>query len=196
MSIEIKTYTGRDIEPYLNDLARLRIAIFRDFPYLYDGSIEYEENYLRRYTESPDSLAVLVSEGGQIVGASTAIPMEDENEAFRRPFIEQGYNPSGIFYCGESVLSKEYRGRGIYASFFTEREKYARKLKRFNIICFCAADRPHTHPLKPAGYQPLDPVWNKFGYEKHPELTTTYSWKDLDREEETKKEMVFWLKKL
>jgi hypothetical protein len=27
---------------------------------------------------------------------------------------------------------------------------------------------------------PLDQFWNKRGYFKHPELSTTYSWKDFD----------------
>jgi hypothetical protein len=36
--------------------------------------------------------------------------------------------------------------------------------------------------------------WNKRGYFKHPELNTTYLWKDLDEAQETAKPMIFWLK--
>ncbi|WP_339374086.1 hypothetical protein [Methylogaea oryzae] len=57
--ITIKCLSGRAIEPYLSDLARLRIEVFRDFPYLYDGTQEYEEKYLRTYVNSPDSVVVL-----------------------------------------------------------------------------------------------------------------------------------------
>jgi hypothetical protein len=41
---------------------------------------------------------------------------------------------------------------------------------------------------------PLDKFWNKRGYVKHPELKTTYTWKDLDDNVETAKPMTFWLK--
>ena len=32
-----KRVTGSDIAPHVEDLARLRIEVFREFPYLYDG---------------------------------------------------------------------------------------------------------------------------------------------------------------
>jgi GNAT superfamily N-acetyltransferase len=197
-SITIKRFTGQDpeLQRYLPDLARLRIEVFRDFPYLYDGSYEYEEKYLKTYTQSPESVIVLVLDGEKVVGATTGIPMEHETEEFQKPFLEHGYDPKKIFYCGESVLLKDYRGRGIYPKFFEEREGHARSLGRFDWSCFCCVQRPENHPRRPADYVPLDRVWSKFGYVKHPELTTTYTWKDLDEETESPKPMVFWLKPL
>ena len=38
--------TGADVRTVLDDVARLRISVFRDFPYLYDGSLDYERDYL------------------------------------------------------------------------------------------------------------------------------------------------------
>ena len=196
MAIFIKTVSGKQITPYLADLARLRITIFREYPYLYDGSKEYEEAYLRTYTESDESVVVLVFDHETLVGASTGVPMSDESEEFRRPFERNGYNTDTVFYCAESVLKKEYRGRGIYPTFFSERERHARKLNRFSLICFCAVERPPAHPLRPQNYSPLDSVWKKFGYNRHPELTTEYSWKDVDEDTESGKKMVFWLKEI
>jgi len=43
---------------------------------------------------------------------------------------------------------------------------------------------------------PLDAFWNRRGFVKHPELHTTFSWQDLDENEESLKPMVFWLKHL
>lgn len=196
MNLQIKIFKGLEIAPFIPELAQLRIEIFRDFPYLYDGSFEYEENYLKTYSQSPDSLAVIVFDGDHAVGVSTGLPMEDETEEFKKPFLDQGYDPGKIFYCGESILKTEYRGNGLYKRFFKEREHHARKLDRFDIICFCGVNRPENHPLKPKHYKPLDPIWNKFGYIKHPELKTTYMWKDIDEKEETGKEMIFWLKSI
>ena len=192
--IEIKHLSGREIEPYLADLARLRIEVFREFPYLYDGSPEYEERYLQPYVESPESILVLASDAGRVIGASTGLPMEHETDEFKQPFAQHGYDPARIFYCGESVLQKDYRGRGIYKQFFTGREGQALKLGRFDWCSFCCVVRPADHPLRPADYAPLDPVWTRFGYVRHPELETHYAWKDVGETEETRKPMVFWLK--
>ena len=46
--ITIRVLTGNDpaLREVVSDLARLRIEIFRDFPYLYDGTLAYEERYI------------------------------------------------------------------------------------------------------------------------------------------------------
>lgn len=194
--IAIRTLSGRELAPYLADLARLRIAVFREFPYLYDGSAEYEEKYLQTYLDSPDSVVILALDGETVIGASTGLPMTDETEEFQTPFLEHRYDPARVFYCAESVLLPEYRGKGIYKHFFTGREDHARKLGRFDWCAFCCVQRPEDHPRRPADYAPLDPVWRKFGYVKHPELVAAYQWKDLGEEEESFKPMVFWLKSL
>ena len=196
MKLTTQTVQGKQIRPYLEDLARLRIQIFRGYPYLYDGSMDYEKSYLQTYLQSDDSLAVLVFDGHELVGASTGVPMSDESEEFRRPFEQQGYRTDEIFYFGESVLKKDYRGRGVYRIFFKKRENHVKKLQRFSMVCFCAVERPDHHPLRPDHYQPLDPIWKKFGYKKHPELHTTYSWKEVHEEQESDKKMSFWLKRL
>jgi GNAT superfamily N-acetyltransferase len=194
--ISIKHLSGKDLDPWIADLARLRITVFRDFPYLYDGTIEYEENYLQTYGRSPESVIVLALDGNQVVGASTGLPMEDETPEFQKPFVDLGYDPAKIFYCAESVLLKEYRGKGIYKQFFIGREGHARKLGRFDWCSFCCVQRPAEHPLRPADYVPLDAVWTKFGYVKHPELRASYDWKDVDQPQETAHDMVFWLKSI
>lgn len=194
----IKRLTGADPElpAFLPDLARLRIRVFRDFPYLYDGTVEYEENYLKTYTACPESVVVLVLDQDRVVGASTGLPMAAETPEFQQPFVENGYDPARVFYCAESVLLPEYRGRGIYPKFFAEREGHAIRLGRFDLAAFCCVQRPEDHPLRPRDYVPLDGVWSRFGYVKHPELLTRYHWKDVDEAEETAKPMVFWLKPL
>lgn len=195
-SLDITHLSGPAIAPYLTSLARLRITVFREFPYLYDGTEEYEARYLQTYINSPDSIAVLVLDGEKIVGASTGLPMAHEEAEFQKPFVTQGYNPSKLFYCAESVLLPEYRGRGVYKSFFQGRENHARKLGGFTHLTFCGVERPIDHPLRPADYTPLDAIWRKFGYQQHPELRTTYVWKDINATTESPKPMVFWMKAL
>ena len=42
--IEIVPLTGNNLESALLPLAELRIRVFRDWPYLYEGSLDYEKN--------------------------------------------------------------------------------------------------------------------------------------------------------
>ncbi|TFH85428.1 N-acetyltransferase [Billgrantia azerbaijanica] len=193
--IQLTTCQGQAIAPHLDDLARLRIRVFRDFPYLYDGDFDYEATYLRRYAECPDSLFVLAFDGDSLVGASTGMPLTDDVAEFRAPFERAGYDIAQVFYYGESVLLPEYRGRGIGKAFMVEREGHAAR-QGFSLVAFCAVERPDDHPLKPEGYVPLHGFWRAQGYERQPELTTTFHWKDIDQDEETDKPMVFWLKSL
>ena len=194
--MQIKIVHGPDIHPHIPDLARLRIAVFRAFPYLYEGSEDYEADYLSTYARSPESLFVLALDGGRIVGASTGVPMADETAAFKAPFVAAGLDPETIFYFGESVLLPGWRGRGLGVRFFEEREAYARRLGRFDLCAFCAVERPADHPLRPADYVPLDDFWSRRGYVHRPDLRTTFSWKDVGEAEETEKPMSFWLKKV
>lgn len=194
--LQVQRLSGEAINPYLADLARLRIQVFREFPYLYDGSLNYEQKYLKIYADRPESVMVLVWDGEQVIGASSGLPLEVETQAVIAPFMAQGYEPRRIFYYGESVLLPEYRQRGLGRRFFEEREAHVRALQRFDIACFCAVERPVDHPRRPADYRPLDAFWQRCGFRRHPELHTTFSWRDLDEAADSAKPMVFWLKTL
>ncbi|GGM20876.1 GNAT family N-acetyltransferase [Deinococcus aerophilus] len=194
--MKVERYTGEGIRDVLSDLARLRVTVFRDFPYLYEGSPEYEASYLQTYLNTPESLAVVVPDGDRVVGASTAMPLSAETPDLQAPFQAGGYDVETIFYLAESVLQPEYRGRGLGITFFEEREAHARRLGRFRYAAFCAVQRPENHPRRPEGYVPLDAFWQKRGYTKRLELSTTLTWQDLDETAESPKPMTFWLKDL
>ncbi|MGB5063943.1 MAG: GNAT family N-acetyltransferase [Candidatus Competibacter sp.] len=195
-SLHVQRLSGYAIDPYLSALARLRIQVFREFPYLYQGSTAYEEKYLKTYASTPDSVLVLVRDGERVVGASSGLPLVVEPPDVIQPFTACGYDSQRIFYYGESVLLPEYRGRGLGKRFFEEREAHIRSLGRFELAGFCAVERPADHPRRPATYRPLDAFWNRYGFVKHPELRTTFSWRDLDEDAESPKPMAFWLKHL
>lgn len=187
--------TGSELAPWLQAVAELRIRVFRDFPYLYDGSLEYERDYLQTYVESDTAVCVLALDGDRVIGASTGLAMTDETEEFRQPLVEAGLDIDSVFYCAESVLLPDYRGQGLYRAFFEEREAHARSLGKA-LSVFCAVQRPEDHPLKPKDYQPLDPVWKRFGYRPMPEIQATFPWKDIDQPVETDKPLMFYRKYL
>ena len=191
----VETLAGAAVEQAIADLARLRMVVFRDFPYLYDGDPDYERQYLRKFAQLPESTLVVARDDGAIVGASTGLPMANAEDEVAVPFRAHGRDPAQHYYFGESVLLPAYRGQGIGVAFFARREERARALG-FRYATFCAVDRPANHPRRPKDYVPLDTFWTHRGYTKHPELVATFTWKEVGEAEETPKTLTFWVKTL
>ena len=195
-AISVAPVTGAALKSLLPALAHLRIEVFRDYPYLYDGSLDYEERYIAEFAAAADTVVVVARDGEEIVGMATASPMQGHADAFAEPFRERGYDVAKLFYCGESVLRRTYRGRGIGHAFFDHREAHGRALGRFTHVTFCGVVRPVDHPLRPADYRPLDDFWWKRGYAPLPGVRAQFSWKDIDKAAPDEKAMQFWIKTL
>lgn len=199
-ALRIENLTGASIVPALADVARLRIEVFREWPYLYDGSLAYEHDYLAGFAASRDALIVAAWDGARIVGAATAAPLTGHTADFALLFANHGIDPERVFYCGESVLLPGYRGSGVGRSFFERREAHARACTGskgpFELIAFCAVMRAVDDPRVPAGYRPLDEFWSRRGYRAASGLVGRYAWKEIGAAEETEKPMQFWMKPL
>lgn len=194
MSVTTRVLTGTALAEALDDVARLRIAVFRDFPYLYDGSLDYERDYLRAYL-SPGAVVVVALDDGRIVGVATGAPMADHAADFGAAFADRPEPLDQIFYCAESVLLPDYRGQGLGHAFFDAREGHARTLgARWS--AFCSVIRPADHPARPADYRPLDGFWTRRGYQPLPGVVAQFSWRDLDQPAETTKNLQFWMRPL
>lgn len=191
--MQVEVLTGPAVEAALGDLAALRIAVFRAFPYLYDGDLAYETQYMRSYRDNPRAVLVVARDGERIVGAATGMPLVDHGDAAQLcgvvPAVER------VFYCAESVLLPDYRGRGLGHAFFDQREAYARA-GGFDLCAFCAVIRPADHPLRPAGYRPLEGFWRKRGYAPAERCEARFSWKDVDQPTETTKSLQLWVRAL
>jgi GNAT superfamily N-acetyltransferase len=174
----------------------MRIAVFRHWPYLYDGTMDYETGYLSKFSKTEGAVIVVARDGDAIVGCATAAPLAGVEAEFSAPFRARGCDISRIYYCGESVLLPAYRGRGLGHSFFDHREAQARSLGGFTHSVFCAVVRPPDHPLRPQDYVPLDAFWSRRGYDRAEGMMTYFAWKDIDQPVETAKPMQFWMKDL
>lgn len=191
--MRIEVLTGAALEAALDDLARLRIEVFRAFPYLYDGDDAYERHYLRPYRDTPRAVVIVARDNGRAVGAATGMSLADHGDAAQMtgqlPAVED------VFYCAESVLLPEYRGQGIGHRFFDLREDHARRLGRA-YSAFCGVVRPADHPLRPPGYTPLDGFWRKRGYVPVTGAVARFRWKDIDCAQETEKPLQVWMRAL
>ena len=193
MTLAVRALTGDELAAALDDLAALRIAVFAEWPYLYDGDTRYEAAYLREFAAAPDAVLVAAFDGTRIVGAATAAPMQHQKREFRDPFTARGIDVARLFYFGESVLLPQWRGRGVGHAFFDHREAQARRCGA-SAACFAAVIRPADHPARPAGHVPHDAFWTKRGYTPVPGLITSLGWKDLGEPHETDKPMQYWMR--
>lgn len=186
---------GAAVAAALGDVAALRIAVFRDWPYLYDGDLGYERRYLSIYAKKKDAVLVGAFDGARLVGAATGTPLEDHADDFAAAFAGTDIALGDVFYCAESVLLPAYRGRGVGHAFFEAREAKARSLGR-QYVAFCGVMRPEDHPLRPAQARSLEPFWRGRGYAPLPGGIARFAWKDVDQPTETEKPLQFWIKSL
>lgn len=194
MTVTIRALTADELDRHLDAVAALRIKVFRDWPYLYDGDPAYERRYLQTYRDSGGAIIVGAFDGDRLVGAATGTPMED-HAGFARAFAGTGHDLNTMFYCAESVLLPEYRGRGIGHRFFDLREGHARAMGRRQ-SAFCAVIRPDDHPARPGDYRALDGFWRKRGYVPLPGVVARFGWRDVGEAADTEKGLQFWLRDL
>lgn len=196
-SLRFEVLRGAALAPWLDQAARLRIAVFREWPYLYEGDEAYERRYLATYAESPGAaLVAAIAPGEEVVGLATCQPMAEAAAPVRAAFEGRGLDPRRFCYFGESVLLPQWRGRGAGVRFFQEREAHARGTLGLDYAAFCAVRRAPADPRRPKDYVPLDSFWRRRGYTFYPDLRCVFSWREIGQGEETPHELAFWVKPL
>ena len=194
--IHIRLHVAGEIAAHLEELAALRLAVFRGWPYFYCGDAARERRYLATYARSPGSLFVLALDDDRIVGASMSIPLQDESARYRRPFLERGLPVGPICHFGESVLLPDYRGVGLGHRFFDERERHARRCGRYSMTTFCAFERDAGDPRRPADYRPNDAFWSRRGYRRQEDMACELDWPEHRDAIAVRHRLQFWLRPL
>lgn len=193
--VKTRALTATALEAALPALAALRIEVFAAFPYLYAGTEEYEQNYLRDFAAATDSFVLVAEDAGRIVGCATGSAITGHHGEFAAPLAAAGYDLATLFYFGESVLLAPYRGRGLGHVFFDAREAHARA-RGYRRACFCAVERADTHPLRPDEYSPLDRFWTKRGYARLDGVTANFAWPSEPGGPNLAHPMGYWMRDL
>jgi GNAT superfamily N-acetyltransferase len=193
MAITEQLLTGSAVADSLADLASLRIEIFQEFPYLYDGRREDELRYLKLYAEAPEAFVITVTDSGKVVGAATGIPLRHEHQGLIVPFAGSVYPVDEIYYVGELLLCPAYRNQGLGLRLVTQVEAQVRSLGTYRYLTCATVMRPDDHPLRPTQYLPIDRFLARTGFRSLPGMTTEFNWRETDGVTRTHP-MKFWIK--
>jgi GNAT superfamily N-acetyltransferase len=193
--VEVRVLTGEAIDAHAGEIAALRQAVFRDWPYLYDGALEHEVAYVRQYRDMAGALLVAAFDLGRLVGASTSTPLEGVSDEFAVPFTARGIAVQDVLWGPESALLPAYRGQGIGQRFFTLREAHARGMGRGH-VAFASILRPDSHPARPAAARTNDAFWHRQGYAPLPGVVVEFEWRDVGDATESRKPLQVWHKRL
>jgi GNAT superfamily N-acetyltransferase len=191
--LRFETLRGDALRGWLPRLAGLRIAVFRDWPYLYEGEAGYEEKYLAAYADSPGAAVIAAIDGERAVGCATCQPMAEATGRVRDACAARGLDPARFCYFGESVLLAGYRGRGAGVRFFELREAHARSLG-LQAAAFCAVTRNDNDPRRPKDHVPLDGFWTRRGYARRADIAVIFDWREVGDDRETPHALGFWVK--
>lgn len=193
-SVQLQVLKGSEIQPYIDTLAELRLLIFREYPYLYEGNIQEERNYLKMYYQSKNSFVILALDKGKPVGTATGVPFDKTPKEFRETFAKNGIPIEGIFYSGELILLKEYRNKGLGSRLYEELEKLVSG--KYEKIAICEVIKAKKDPKQPKDYVPSDRFWSKKGFIRHPQLAMYTSWKEIGGRKKIRHTLVFSLKSI
>lgn len=194
-NIRIISFTGEKVRNFIPEIAKLRVEVFREYPFLYIGDFDYEKRYLEKFTQMKDAIVTAAFDNETLIGIATGFPFIYEAENLQNVFKDFQRDPKEYYCFGESVLKKQYRGIGIGKRFYEERENFARSVG-YRYICLYTIIRDPDDPKRPPNYRDLSSFWEARGFVKHPELVGTVSYQEINEEQETPKEMIFWIKEL
>jgi GNAT superfamily N-acetyltransferase len=187
--LTVETLRGAEILPHLEDLARLRVSVFREWPYLYEGDPAYEDGYLRTYADSGRAVIVLARHRDAVVGAASALPLSAEPDSVQAPVRCLGWDVGRTFYFGESVLDAPWRGRGLGHAFMDARLAEAERQGMTSAV-FCAVRRSATDPRRPANARDLGTFWRRRGFVPLG-VSCAFRWTEIGGEE-ADNPMDFW----
>jgi GNAT superfamily N-acetyltransferase len=200
LTLQYETLFGAAVAPHLDALAALRIRGFRAFPYLYEGTVAYERRYLEAYLNEPRGMLIRVTDGGRLAAAATAVPLASSSDIVAdgpRLFRAAGYDPATFYYYAEILVEPAYRGRGIAAAIYAERERWARRFG-YTSLCLAVVERDAADPRRPKDYVSPERIWIRDGFTKTA-MTFTFAWPTVQvdgRAVEQPNTMRFWMKPL
>jgi GNAT superfamily N-acetyltransferase len=171
---------GTAIADARDEVATLRLEIFREYPYLYQGRREDELTYLCTYFEAPDACVILAYDGDAVIGAVAGIPLIHEDAQMLDAFAETAFSPDEAYYVGELLFRPAYRNGGLGQKLLARLESHLRSLGRYSTLTCATLERPDDHPLRPRDYIPITRFLAHTGFDRLSGVTTSFTWREID----------------
>jgi len=195
MEITVQLLTETAIADALYDLAALRLDIFPEYPYLYQGRREDELAYLATYAEAPDTCAILAYDGLTVIGATTGMPLVHEDAQMIDAFTGTSFPLNEVYYVGELLFRSGYRNCGLGQKLLDRLESHIRSLGHYRRLTCATVERPDDHPLSPGNYIPITKFLARTGFTRLSGVTTSFIWREIDGVKRDHP-MQFWIKEL
>jgi GNAT superfamily N-acetyltransferase len=187
--------TGTAIVGAVDDLATLRLEIFPEYPYLYQGRREDELAYLGSYAEAPDACVILACYGLTVIGAATGMPLVHEDAWMRDAFAGTTFPLNEVYYVGELLFRPDYRNCGLGRKLLDRLENHIRSLDGYRYLTCATVERPDDHPLRSRDYIPITRFLARTGFDRLLGVTTSFMWRETDGVTRDHP-MQFWSKEL
>jgi len=174
---------GKEIEPYLPQIIDLHLTVFKEPPYLYEGTREEYAPWMQIYADSKDGIACLLFDGKELVGAATGLPLKEMPGEWLKNFkgpLER------IFYLGEEVILEKYRRKHLGAQLYDQFEKMIPPF--FDTISFARIQEP----IEP----PLNFILRERGFLEHKDRDVELLWRDARSKEIVPHKLIYWTKQL
>ncbi len=194
-ALETKILHGAKSQIYAELIAQLRIELFAEFPYLYKGTMDHDLSYLSVYFNSPNSSIILFFDKEELVGYSSSIPLSEEWDVIKEPFITNGLDLSKYLYVGEVMVKEGYRSWHLVHKILEIHNKKA-AYYGFPYLAALTIDRPDDHPCKPVNYRTHDKLWQRFGWQKSSSLKARFDWEQIDTNRKELNDLSVWIKTL
>lgn len=200
MSLRIDIYVGADSLEFIETVSKVRIDVFKDYPYLYEGDLEYEKKYVQGYTADSKAMIAIARIDGKIAGVSTGIPLISDSEIVadaKKVFAKDQVDIGDYYYYGEIIVLPEFRGKSIASRLYAEQDAVV-KTWGFKHVCILTVVREQDHPLKPENYKSPDSMWKHLGFFRN-NLTVEYHWPTIQIDKtvrDVNNTLEFWTKSL
>jgi GNAT superfamily N-acetyltransferase len=187
---------GKEIDAHVKQITDLALIIYREYPYLYEGTEEEYLPLIQHYAQSERGLAYLLYDDEKPVGVAIGTALQSMRESYKEPILNSHLKDEidSLFYLGEFLLLKEYRGKGFGKQMYNDFEKTVKTNKSYTGICFCKIVEFDQHPGMPANYKPLDGFWSTLGFHKLPNIQFSVSWRNVNEQNESPHQLVYWIK--
>ena len=193
--LELRALEGPVAARWLDDIVRIRVELYREFPYLYDGDAAREALCLRTYLECGEAVFLAAFDGDRMAGFSSSIPLAMEDEALTEPFRRAGLDPADYLYIGEMLVEAPWRSWKLLWEHKKYHEARARAL-HLKYVAMVTVDRAENHPLRPRRYKPLEHIIHYCGYEKIRDLSVSMRWPRADSGSERANRLSVWRRRV